>query len=155
MWSQQYTIAWVIIATTAFGFLFYSLTVMAALVSPACPFQTPISTILRMMRIDNKSVTPSGQICFLYVQKSITWVHDVLHRLIGTLRNSWTEFYKGDFLDYYCTGHQVLIVSTDLARAVRSFAWRCLQPLLSALHRSHRTLPTSFGSPHPGKCRGH
>jgi hypothetical protein len=54
MWSQQHTIAWVIIATTAFGFLFYSLTVMAALVSPACPFQTPISTILRMMRIDSK-----------------------------------------------------------------------------------------------------
>ncbi|KAG1761399.1 hypothetical protein EDD22DRAFT_779824 [Suillus occidentalis] len=56
MWSQQYTIAWVIIATTVFGFLFYSLTVMAALVSPACPFQTPISTILRMMRVDSKLI---------------------------------------------------------------------------------------------------
>jgi hypothetical protein len=54
MWYQQYTVAWVIIATTIFGFLFYSLTVMAALVSPACPFQTPISTILRMLHIDSK-----------------------------------------------------------------------------------------------------
>jgi hypothetical protein len=54
MWSQQHTIAWVIIATTVFGFMFYSLTVMAALVSPACPFQTPISTILRMVRFDSK-----------------------------------------------------------------------------------------------------
>ncbi|KAG1844641.1 hypothetical protein DFJ58DRAFT_664706 [Suillus subalutaceus] len=34
MWYEQYTIAWVIIAATVFGFLFYSLTVMAALVSP-------------------------------------------------------------------------------------------------------------------------
>jgi hypothetical protein len=56
MWSQQHTIAWVIIATTVFGFMFYSLTVMAALVSPACPFQTPISTILRMMRVDSKLI---------------------------------------------------------------------------------------------------
>jgi hypothetical protein len=72
----------------------------------------------------------------------------VLHRLIGTLRNSWTEFYKGDFLDYYCTGHQVLIVSTDLARAVRSFAWRCLQPLLSALHRiAHYLRPLVLRTP--------
>jgi hypothetical protein len=56
MWYEQYTIAWVIIATTVFGFLFYSLTVMAALVSPACPFQTPISTMLRMLRIDSKII---------------------------------------------------------------------------------------------------
>ncbi|KAG2037014.1 hypothetical protein BDR03DRAFT_400608 [Suillus americanus] len=48
MWYEQYTIAWVIIAATVFRFLFYSLTVMAALVSLACPFQTPISTILRV-----------------------------------------------------------------------------------------------------------
>ncbi|KAG2752959.1 hypothetical protein P692DRAFT_201894524 [Suillus brevipes Sb2] len=52
LWSQQHMIAWVIIATTVFGYMFYSLTVMAALVSPACPFQTPISTVLRMMRMD-------------------------------------------------------------------------------------------------------
>jgi hypothetical protein len=56
MWYQQHTIAWVIIVTTVFGFLFYSLTVMAALVSPACPFQTPISTILRMLRVDSKII---------------------------------------------------------------------------------------------------
>jgi hypothetical protein len=92
MWSQQYTIAWVIIATTVFGFMFYSLTVMAALVSPACPFQTPISTILRMMRIDSELIfqvlvvisglsqivgllRPLVKLVFPYVQKSITWVH--------------------------------------------------------------------------------
>ncbi|KAG2047169.1 hypothetical protein BDR06DRAFT_121441 [Suillus hirtellus] len=52
MWYDQPSIAWVIIATTVFGFLFYSLTVMACLKSPACPFQTPTSTMLRMLRID-------------------------------------------------------------------------------------------------------
>jgi hypothetical protein len=56
MWYKQYTVAWVIIATTVFGFLFYSLTVMAALVSPACPFQSPISTMLRMLRVDSKII---------------------------------------------------------------------------------------------------
>ncbi|KAG2753812.1 hypothetical protein P692DRAFT_20234192 [Suillus brevipes Sb2] len=41
---------------------------------------------------------------------------DVLHRLLGTLRKSWTKFYKG-------------------LLAVCSFVWGCLQPLLRALHR--------------------
>ncbi|KAG0695692.1 hypothetical protein DFH29DRAFT_879873 [Suillus ampliporus] len=49
------SIAWVIIETTVFGFLFYSLT-------------TPISTILRMLRIHGKiflNSTPNGQIDLL------------------------------------------------------------------------------------------
>ncbi|KIK34588.1 hypothetical protein CY34DRAFT_97707, partial [Suillus luteus UH-Slu-Lm8-n1] len=56
MWFQQHTIAWVIIATTVFGYTFYSFTVMVALLSPACPFQTPISTVLRRMRMDSKLI---------------------------------------------------------------------------------------------------
>ncbi|KAG2073812.1 hypothetical protein BDR04DRAFT_1009760 [Suillus decipiens] len=56
MWYEQHTIAWVIIATTVFGFLFYSLMVMAALVSPACPFQTPVSTILRMFHFHSEII---------------------------------------------------------------------------------------------------
>ncbi|KAG1750100.1 hypothetical protein EDB19DRAFT_1904356 [Suillus lakei] len=65
-WYKQYTIAYVIIATTVFRFLFYSLTVMAALVSPACPFQTPISTMLRIdseiTSVKTAGVLPNGQI---------------------------------------------------------------------------------------------
>ncbi|KAG2136646.1 hypothetical protein DEU56DRAFT_737214 [Suillus clintonianus] len=77
MWYKPHSIAWVIITTTVFGVLCYSLTLMAALVSPACPFQTPISTILRMLHVDSKlfvhygghfqsestcrSFTPNGQ----------------------------------------------------------------------------------------------
>jgi hypothetical protein len=56
IWTEQPSIAWVIIATTVFGFLFYSLTVMEFLISPSCPFQTPISTILRMLKIDSKII---------------------------------------------------------------------------------------------------
>ncbi|KAG2151238.1 uncharacterized protein EDB93DRAFT_306889 [Suillus bovinus] len=59
MWHKQPGIAWVIISTTAFGFLFYSLTVMACLISPACPFQTPISIVLQKLHMD--SSTPSIQ----------------------------------------------------------------------------------------------
>jgi hypothetical protein len=58
MWYERPSIAWVIIAITVFGFLFYSLTVMACLISPACPFQTPTSTVLpmvlRMLRKNSK-----------------------------------------------------------------------------------------------------
>jgi hypothetical protein len=57
MWYEQPSIAWVIIATTVFGFLFYSLTVMACLISPACPFQTPMSTVLRMLGIHSKIIS--------------------------------------------------------------------------------------------------
>ncbi|KAG1851448.1 hypothetical protein DFJ58DRAFT_661599, partial [Suillus subalutaceus] len=56
MWCEQPSIAWVIIATTVFGFLFYSLTVMACLISPACPFQTPVSTVLRMLGMHSKII---------------------------------------------------------------------------------------------------
>jgi hypothetical protein len=54
MWYEQPSIAWVIIATTAFGFLFYLLTVMARLISPACPFQMPTFTVLRMLHKNSK-----------------------------------------------------------------------------------------------------
>jgi hypothetical protein len=56
LWYEQPSIAWVVIATTAFGFLFYSLIVMACLISPSCPFQTPISTILLLLRIDSEII---------------------------------------------------------------------------------------------------
>ncbi|KAG2046850.1 hypothetical protein BDR06DRAFT_1034345, partial [Suillus hirtellus] len=56
MWYEHPSIAWVLISTTVFGFLFYSLTVMACLISPACPFQTPMSTVLRMMRVDSRII---------------------------------------------------------------------------------------------------
>ncbi|KAG2132716.1 uncharacterized protein EDB93DRAFT_1093671 [Suillus bovinus] len=56
LWYEQPSIAWVIIAATAFGFLFYSLTVMACLISPPCPFQTPISRILCILRIDSRNI---------------------------------------------------------------------------------------------------
>jgi Family of unknown function (DUF6535) len=46
IWVQQHTIASVIMATTAFGVLFYFFTVVASLKSPDCPFQTPVSTVI-------------------------------------------------------------------------------------------------------------
>jgi Family of unknown function (DUF6535) len=47
IWTLQHTIASVIMATTAFGFIFYSFTVVSSLRSPDCPFQTPVSAILQ------------------------------------------------------------------------------------------------------------
>ncbi|KAG1745040.1 uncharacterized protein EDB91DRAFT_173492 [Suillus paluster] len=80
IWYEQPTIAWVVISTTVFGFLFYSLTVMASLISPACPFQTPISTILRMFRIDRVLrlvFKPASR----YFQQFTTSVYGELHFL--------------------------------------------------------------------------
>jgi Family of unknown function (DUF6535) len=45
IWTQQHTVASVIMATTAFGFIFYIFTVVESLKSPDCPFQTPVSIV--------------------------------------------------------------------------------------------------------------
>ena len=41
-------IAWVVVVFTASGFLFYVIIVIAAIISYDCPFQTPISLIVRL-----------------------------------------------------------------------------------------------------------
>ena len=46
IWTQQHTVASVIIATTAFGVFFYFFTVVASMTSVNCPFQTPVSVVL-------------------------------------------------------------------------------------------------------------
>ncbi|KAG1840809.1 hypothetical protein DFJ58DRAFT_809656 [Suillus subalutaceus] len=64
MWYEQPSIAWVIIATMISGFLFYSLTAMACSISSSCPFQTPMSALLRMLRIDTVICRASQWITF-------------------------------------------------------------------------------------------
>jgi hypothetical protein len=46
-WTQQHTVASIIIGSTTLGVLFYTFTVIASLISPNCPFQTPVSTALK------------------------------------------------------------------------------------------------------------
>ena len=46
IWTLQHTVASVIMATTAFGLIFYFFTIVSSLKSPNCPFQTPVSTVL-------------------------------------------------------------------------------------------------------------
>ena len=47
IWTLQHTVASVIMATTAFGLIFYFFTVVSSLKWPNCPFQTPVSTVLQ------------------------------------------------------------------------------------------------------------
>ena len=47
IWTLQHTVASVIVATTAFGIIFYFFTIVSSLKSPDCPFQTPVSTVLQ------------------------------------------------------------------------------------------------------------
>ncbi|KAG1847978.1 hypothetical protein C8R48DRAFT_779049 [Suillus tomentosus] len=90
MWYDQPSIAWVIITTTVFGFLFYSLTVMACLISPACPFQTPTSTMLRMLRID-RVLRLVFKRTSSYSQQLTKSLHGVLKRLLGIVRSGCTR----------------------------------------------------------------
>ena len=46
-WTQQHTVASVVMATMAFGVIFYLFTLVASLKSPDCPFQTPVSTMVQ------------------------------------------------------------------------------------------------------------
>ena len=52
IWTQQHTVASVIIGTTGLGAVFYTFTVVASLSSPHCPFQTPLSTVLKRFSRD-------------------------------------------------------------------------------------------------------
>ena len=47
IWIHQHTIPSMVIAATSFGVIFYSFTLVASLKSPDCPFQTPMSTVIR------------------------------------------------------------------------------------------------------------
>ncbi|KAG1834898.1 hypothetical protein EV424DRAFT_532044 [Suillus variegatus] len=105
MWYDQLSIACVIIATTVFGFLFYSL-MMACLISPACPFQTPTSTMLRMLRID--------RVLRLVFKRTSSYFQQLTKSLHGWTRLS--AVYRGP------------------VRAIGAFAQRSLQQLITSLH---------------------
>ncbi|KAG1859552.1 hypothetical protein DFJ58DRAFT_682240, partial [Suillus subalutaceus] len=100
---------------------------MACLVSPACPFQTPISTILRMLRIDRVLRLVLKRVS-CYFQQLTTLVHGVLQRLLGIVRSRWSclsEIFRGP------------------VHAVGTFARRSLQQLFTTLHNWLR-----FVAPH-------
>ena len=48
-WDLSRTVSIVAIASTAFGLVFYLFIVFAATLSKACPFQTPVSIVLRLI----------------------------------------------------------------------------------------------------------
>ena len=47
VWTQEAATSGIVIAVTATGVLFYLFIVYASLLSPDCPFQTPVSSIIR------------------------------------------------------------------------------------------------------------
>ena len=76
IWTQQQTVASVIIGTTSLGFVFYTFTVVASLRFPDCPFQTPVSTVLEHVRLN---------VTLLYTRESWT---GFLNGLQSSLRNA-------------------------------------------------------------------
>ena len=68
------TVASVIIGFTTFGLLFYLLIVSAATLSYNCPFQTPLSLLLRfLIRFDNKHKR--------YLKRSKKWCRDIFSKV--------------------------------------------------------------------------
>ncbi|OJA17401.1 putative protein 22 [Rhizopogon vesiculosus] len=49
VWSQQGALAVAVIVPTAFGIVLYTFVVIASLISLRCPFQTPVSTLIRFL----------------------------------------------------------------------------------------------------------
>lgn len=70
IWTQQHTIASVIVGTTALGVVFYAFTAVATVISPDCPFQTPMSIVLGHLR---QAITPLAR------QESRTYVLNGLY----------------------------------------------------------------------------
>ena len=61
IWTQQHTVASVIIGTMGLGVVFYTFTVIASLKSPQCPYQTPVSSIFKLVC---RGVVPKGKPAF-------------------------------------------------------------------------------------------
>jgi hypothetical protein len=49
VWSQQGALAITVVVSTAFGVLFYAFVLVASLKSRQCPFQTPVSSVIRWL----------------------------------------------------------------------------------------------------------
>jgi hypothetical protein len=60
MWTQQRAISILIIATTGFGFLFHAFTTVVSVISPDCPFQTPISLATRERLVLAPAAAPAA-----------------------------------------------------------------------------------------------
>lgn len=49
VWSQQGPLAIAVVVPTAFGIILYALIIVTSLISLQCPFQTPVSTLIRFL----------------------------------------------------------------------------------------------------------
>ena len=84
IWTQEHTVASVIIATTAFGAFFYYFTVMASMTSEDCPFQTPVSVVLYRIPGVLERISRRAKALREVVGKN--WAEFSLHRLMSSAR---------------------------------------------------------------------
>jgi Family of unknown function (DUF6535) len=120
IWTQQQTVASVIMAATAFGSIFYFFTVVASLKSPDCPFQTPVSTLIQRVMIS-----------VLAVMYTMTFPKVVRQKWEGRPR-SWVGFLDGLRL----SSMRIIYAVKDLiSDSIARFAMY-LSQLLGALRRN-------------------
>jgi Family of unknown function (DUF6535) len=136
IWTLQHTVASVIMATTAFGFIFYVFTVVSSLRSPDCPFQTPVSTMLQ------------------HAASTLAIVRQVIRRKWNEHPTSWE-----DFLNVLRKSSRYLLRTARdlLAKLTRSFlAYLSRMPsILSHGRPSATDSEAAMGLEQLGTARGH
>lgn len=134
MWSQQQTIARVIVCTTAFGIMLYGFSIFASLMSSDCPFQTPVSVIIRLAwHVTEVRAEKFYDFCDLqytprYIQSGVAFIRSLLTGLAGA-RSMLSSL------------HRAVIAS--VANSIRP-----LRSILSAQPRAPASCDLEFGK-HP------
>ena len=81
MWSVNISVARVVISFTVLGFLFYTIIVLAGTSSYGCPFQTPVSMVLRYIW---HSAATQKLLTAIFPPKIRTWMSYVRSGIHGT-----------------------------------------------------------------------
>ena len=176
MWSVNTSIALVLIASTAIGFLLYIVIVVAGTSSYECPFQTPVSIILRYLK-ERETVRKWRSVLSTYTVRSNTpglLASMSLPNTASLIHASWIDAWRGIKLAFRRAqdiirqplswefsvssalsgirrtatkiGHQVIILLLQMDRALGNAKHRLAQ----GMRRSRRAelLPTFTGDVH-------
>ena len=128
VWSINVSVACVVISFTAFGFLFYVGIVVAGASSYGCPFQTPVSTVLRY--IGGSVVTQE----LLAIPSSPKDILIALATWVGTWKELATR-----------AGHQTIILFLHTLQALSNAKQRLVQEVQKSKLRGQ--LPITGGGP--------
>ena len=161
VWSVNTSVAHIVISFTVLGVLFDIGVVVAGTSSRECPFQTPVSTTLRHLRVRKitrklfASLSPTEAVSLIYTARANTpqWLVSLLRRVYNTLRHpsSWgispSRVMSGVHGAATMVGHQTVILLLRIDRGLGN----AKQRLVRGIRRFGRVglLPITVGDAHP------